>query len=157
MTSLPGEERFRLALVWLKPIEGGWWPGGRRDPNPTMRGITQRTYDAFRQRQGLPVQSVRGIADAEHDQIYRAEYWVAGRCSTMAWPLALVHFDACVNHGVGNARKLLKRLPEQTPAAYITLRRAFYHSILERHPDWEPNRAGWAKRMDKLTRLLEKL
>jgi lysozyme family protein len=35
-------------------------PGGR-----TNQGITQRVYDAWRRRQGLPAQDVESIADAE--------------------------------------------------------------------------------------------
>lgn len=149
------EPRFGIALRWLDPIEGGWWPGGARDPNPTMRGITQRTYDAYRQQQGLPLQSVRLLSDAEHEAIYYANYWRLGGCPVVPWPLALVHFDACVNHGVGNARKLLRRC--NTVEGYLTLRDALYNSIVARHPAQQPNLAGWKRRLARLRAFTETL
>lgn len=161
MTSpIPGEERFRFALRWLGPIEGGWWPGGPRDPNPTMRGVTQRVYDVFRTARGLPTQSVRHLSNDEHDAIYREEYWLAGGCPTLPWPLGLVHFDACVNHGVGRARKLLAKLAASgppTPGRYIALRRAFYRAIVDRNPNQAPNAPGWERRMVRLASLTERL
>lgn len=158
--TMTDEEAFRAALVWLRPIEGGWWSGGRSDPNPTMKGITQKTYNAFRRKKGLPLQSVRLVVDEEHNEIYRTGYWLAAGCHLLPAPLALVHFDAAVNHGVRNAARLKARIngsAEDPAQDYIRVRRAFYEAIIARNPDLEPNRLGWKRRMDKLARAAAKL
>lgn len=140
---------FFRALGWLWPIEGGWWPGGPSDPNPTMFGITKRTYDAARARYGWYPKRIQDITKAEATTIYWVDYWTAGRCGGLGWPLALVHFDACVNHGVGNANKLLRRA-NGSWIDYIAARRAFYADIIAANPDLAPNARGWENRMKKL-------
>lgn len=87
-------------------VEGGWYDGsGAHDPNPTNQGITQRTYDAFRRGAGQRRRSVRLITAEERDSIYRILYWTKGRCEEISQKsenLAIVHFDSCVNMGVGS-------------------------------------------------------
>lgn len=141
---------FYRALGWLWPIEGGWWPGKKKsDPNPTMYGITATTFKAARKRYGWFPKPVRWITKAEATVIYWIEYWLAGGCDKMPWPMSLVHFDACVNHGVGNARKLLLRANGSWDG-YIAARRKFYAAIIEANPDMAPNERGWENRMRKL-------
>jgi hypothetical protein len=43
------------------------------------------------------------------NDIYLHDYWLAGRCDRMPWPVSLAHFDACVNTGVTQAAKFLQR------------------------------------------------
>lgn len=144
-------DRFLEAMQWLWPIEGGWWPGKRAsDPNPTMYGVTQDTYNGWRSSQRRPRQSVRLITREEATEIYRQNYWLGARCQII-WeaPTALVHFDAAVNHGVGNARKLLLRA-NRTWRGYIAARRAFYAAIIANNPKMKPNEKGWENRMKRL-------
>lgn len=46
--------------------------------------------------------------------IYRTRYWEPARCPTLPPALALFHFDAAVNHGVGTA---IRALQEALPVA----------------------------------------
>ena len=140
---------FLRALSWLWPVEGGWWPGGKSDPNPTMYGITARTFAAAQKRYGWYPKPVREITKAEATTIYWIEYWTAGRCGAHKWPLSLVHFDACVNHGVGNAARLLRRA-NGSWVDYIAARRKFYSDIIAANPDLAPNAKGWENRMKRL-------
>lgn len=141
---------FYRALEWLWPIEGGWWAGtAKSDPNPTMYGITARTFADAQRRYNWYPKPVREITKAEATVIYWLEYWMAGGCHKLAWPLALVHFDACVNHGVGNAARLLRRA-NGSWVDYIAARISFYKAIIEANPDLAPNARGWANRMTKL-------
>lgn len=104
------EGTFQEAIVLTLGNEGGWYDGSQlSDPNPTMYGVTQNTYDAFREKRGLPTQSVQYIEQAEVFNIY-SDYWT-GTCDAVAktHPLtALCLFDMAINAGVLTARRLLQ-------------------------------------------------
>lgn len=89
-----------------KDVEAGWYAGDNpRDPNPTLDGVTQRTYDAYRRGQGMPKRTVQKMDHVERDSIYRILYWTKGKCepiSLKSETMAIIHFDACVNHGVAS-------------------------------------------------------
>lgn len=100
---------FREALRFTLQFEGGKVndphdPGGR-----TNKGITQRTYDRWRLRQGQKAQSVYHITDEEVEAIYRRDYWTLAGCEGLALPLACVLFDSAVNYGPGAAKTFLDR------------------------------------------------
>lgn len=148
--------RFRMALDWLWPIEGGWYAGNEaRDPNPTNFGIIQSVYDAWRDFLRQPRQSVRKITRDEAAEIYWHWYWLKAGCQGLTWPLALVHFDAAVNHGTGNAAKLIRRANGDW-RQYIAARRDFYAAIIRHNPAMKPNERGWARRMNLLEEFCRK-
>ena len=99
---------FDYAMKFVLKAEGGWYDGkGAHDPNPTNYGITQRTYDSYRRalRPAEPKRSVKLISADEVFSIYRILYWTKGKCDKLAErseTLAIIHFDACVNHGVAS-------------------------------------------------------
>lgn len=147
--------RFHLALQWLWPVEGGWYDGSDpRDRHPTNFGITQATYDDWRDFLRLPRQGVRAITKAEASEIYWHWYWLRPGCHHLTWPLALVHFDAAVNHGTGHAVRLLGRAQGDW-RSYIAARRAFYAEIIRKNPAMKANERGWENRMRKLERYCE--
>lgn len=90
---------FERALRLVLRAEGGYAANPDDPGGETNRGITHRTYDAWRAACGLPAQSVKEITDDEVASIYRTRFWDRGRCGDLPWPLSLIHFDACVNHG----------------------------------------------------------
>jgi hypothetical protein len=114
-----------------------------------MYGVTERTFQAARKKYGWDPKPVKEITREEATVIYWLEFWLASGAHLLAWPLALVHFDAAVNHGVGNARKLRTRA-NGTPIGYIEVRRAFYAAIIANNPDMAPNKNGWENRMKRL-------
>jgi lysozyme family protein len=97
---------FDRGLVWVLKAEGGYYDGaGKHDPNPTNYGITQRTYDRWRRMEGATTRPVKQITAGEVASIYRVAYWTKGKCDRLAEKsetLAIIHFDACVNHGVAS-------------------------------------------------------
>lgn len=103
---------FDEALAFTLSHEGGWYDGtGAHDPNPTMKGVTQKTYDAWRKRQGYPPASVRHITNAELRDIYFAGYW-RGTPSALeeTFPICSVAlFDHAVNAGPKMATVVLQR------------------------------------------------
>jgi Putative secretion activating protein len=99
---------FSEAMTLTLGHEGGWYDGSDpRDPNPTMWGIIQKTYDAFRTSLGLPTQTVRNITLDERDTIYR-RYWT-GVCEPLPRLLALLMFDMSINAGPQTARIIVQR------------------------------------------------
>ncbi len=81
-------------------------PGG-----PTMKGVIQREYDAWRKKQGKSPRPVRQIEDSELQEIYRNQYWDAMGCDDLDIGLDLCAFDAAVNSGVSRAKEWLAALP----------------------------------------------
>ncbi len=79
-------------------------PGGA-----TESGLTQRSYDAWRRKQGLPIRSVRVVTDDELQAIYRSEYWTQVRGDELYPGLDLVLFDTAVNEGAVQATRDLQR------------------------------------------------
>ncbi len=100
---------FQRALAFVLKAEGGYTNHPADRGGPTNKGILQREYDQYRRRKGLPTADVRDILNAEVEDIYLHDYWFAGRCDRMPWPVSLAHFDACVNTGVTQAAKFLQR------------------------------------------------
>ena len=80
------------------------------DPHPTLNGVTQRAYEAFRGDSG---HSVMAMTPAEQETIYYRNYWLAssaGKLAAMDKPnLALCHFVTAVNTGLKPAAKMLQR------------------------------------------------
>lgn len=103
---MPG---FVEALPIVLKYEGGFVNDPADPGGATNKGVTQAAYDRWRAAEGRPRRDVREIGDNEVAAIYERDYWLAGHCDVLAWPLSLIHFDACVNAGLKQATKLLQR------------------------------------------------
>lgn len=91
--------RFSECLTETLKWEGGW-SNHKDDPGgPTMRGVIQRVYDAWRKRNGLPKRSVRNIEEHELQAIYRENYWQLVRGDELPVGVDLCVFDYGVNSG----------------------------------------------------------
>lgn len=165
--------RFSTLLPTILRHEGGFVdhpadPGGR-----TNQGITQRTYDAYRSAKGRSTQSVRHMADAERDDIYRTRYWGPIGGDRLPPPLDLVLFDSAVLFGPGRAIEWLQRALGVTPDRSIgpmtwraleradpallaqhvlSLRRAYHRHRVALVPSSRVFLKGWMNRVDELER-----
>ncbi|RMF00177.1 MAG: hypothetical protein D6773_11885 [Alphaproteobacteria bacterium] len=103
-------ENFKAALKLVLAHEGGFSNHPHDPGGATMRGITQRVYDAYRKRHGKKTRSVREISDAEISAIYRHQYWE--RIAGDALPSGVDYcvFDAAVNSGAGRAARWLQAI-----------------------------------------------
>lgn len=140
---------FERAMRFVARWEGGLVdhpsdPGGR-----TNRGVTQKTYDAWRDRRHLPHRDVSELEDAEEHSIYSEEYWYPAGCDKLAWPLCLVHFDTAVNLGVQRARGLVAAAGGDV-GAYLTKRRAYYTTLAQVRPKLAVFLRGWLNRVEAL-------
>lgn len=90
------------------------WEGGDSD-NPkdpggaTRQGITQKTYDRYRDKIGKHRQSVFLMTEDERDAIYMVEYWTPIRGDDLPLPVALLAFDGAINQGVKRASLALQK------------------------------------------------
>ena len=99
---------FVQALPVILKAEGGYVDDPDDRGGATNKGVTQKTYDAWRIIQHEPTRTVRLISDVEVETIYHERYWVASKCDALPWPISLCQFDAAVNHGVRRAVKMLQ-------------------------------------------------
>jgi len=100
---------FQRALEVILKEEGGYVNDPDDPGGATNFGITQATYDLYIGLSGedKPVEEIKA---SEVSDIYWHNYWLAGSCDKIeSYPIALLHFDGCVNIGVKRAGKLLQR------------------------------------------------
>ena len=96
-------DRFSRALPLILAHEGGYVDHPKDPGGATNQGITQRTYDEWRDYLGADRKGVRGISPDEVSQIYRARYWDAVKGDHLPDGLAYCVFDAAVNSGPARA------------------------------------------------------
>ena len=169
--SSDGIELFEAALAHVLKMEGEWSDDPYDPGGPTNRGITLAVYAAAKnvtltdQNRSALVAELKQIDPAFVTEIYRTRYWAPSRAADMPPALALMHFDAAVNHGVGNAARMLQEAAQvlidgesgpQTMAAilaipvsemverYAEIRRVRYRSLGH---FWRFGR-GWLRRVD---------
>lgn len=136
------KDNFEPCLAETLKWEGGYSnhpddPGG-----PTMRGVIQREYDAWRVKNGKPKRPVRQIEEDELQAIYRREYWDEMGCDNLAAGVDLCAFDGAVNSGVGRARGWLA---DGAGVDTICDRRLAFLQRLGRL--WRVFGAGWSRRV----------
>lgn len=167
-----------LALKFTLQEEGGYVNNPHDSGGATNHGITQATYDSYRDSMKLPRQSVSLITDAEVRTIYDEMYWQPAKCPQLHSPLDVCHFDWTVNHGVPGAIKTLQAAlgveadgvwgpqsasalaisdPVETVQVYNQLRRAWYRNRVEQKPDQAVFLKGWLARVDRLDAYCETL
>lgn len=162
---------FDQALKFVLRWEGGFVdhpadPGGR-----TNRGVTQKVYDDWRSRKGLPWRDVKLLEEAELCSIYNGNYWLPPRCDLLLTPLDLVQFDTAVNMGVGRAVRFLQasagcgvdgdfgpgtqHAVAQCDAGtmlsdYCQRREAYYRRLIQKNPKLGVFLKGWLNRLNAL-------
>ena len=104
------KDNFPQALRLVLADEGGVSNHPADRGGLTNKGITQATYDAWRELHGRPSRSVRAIEHAAVDAIYREQF--ANKILFDKLPLGLDYalFDFAVNSGVSRAVRFLQHL-----------------------------------------------
>jgi uncharacterized protein (TIGR02594 family) len=162
---------FQIALAHVLEMEGGFSDDPYDPGGPTNRGITLEDYARWisvtidaANRSAL-VEDLKRIPDAAVEDIYRNRYWTPAACPELPPPVALMHFDAAVNHGLGGAKRMLQAIagvtvdgeigpltlaaiamssPLDLVARYASLRRERYRAL----PMFWRFGTGWLKRVD---------
>lgn len=166
------DDLFEAALAHVLAMEGGWTNDPHDPGGPTNLGITLSVFAAWKgltltdaNRQTL-MEELKRLDAAAVRPIYRERYWIPSRAGDLPAALAVMHFDAAVNHGVSGAARMLQqalgvsvdgKIGPQTLAAahgqpvaevidrYADIRRARYRSLSH---FWRFGR-GWLRRVDR--------
>lgn len=163
---------FALALSHVLEMEGRWTEDPYDPGGPTNYGITLATLAAHR---GVAVNAdtfvglkaeLRSIAATEVRAIYRARYWERCRAAELPAAVALMHFDASVNHGVGAGARMLQAVVgvaidgEIGPETLAAVQRAAVSELVANYAEarrvryrglshfWRFGR-GWLARVDR--------
>ena len=169
--SMGDDAIFLKALAHVLEMEGGYSNDPYDPGGPTNRGITLDVYASFKNEtvddasRARLIAELKRIPDATVNTIYRRRYFEPAACTVFTAPLALMHFDAAVNHGVGAAIRMLQGVagvtidgeigPETLAAIgaksladllddYAETRRTRYRAL----PHFWRFGRGWLKRVD---------
>lgn len=169
---------FDQALRFTLSEEGGYVNNPHDHGGATNHGITQNTYDTYRDTIHEGHQDVQYVTDAEVREIYELFYWEPSKCQQLHGPLDICHFDWSVNHGISGALKTLQAALGVTPdgiwgsqsasalatadsvetaQAYNTLRREWYRNRVAQKPDQAIFLQGWLARVDRLDAYMDSL
>lgn len=112
-------DRFPLCLQETLRWEGGWSNHPADPGGATMKGVTQRVYNGWRDGKALPRRNVKFIEAAEIEDVYRGSYWNAVRGGELPPGVDLVVWDAAVNSGPVRAIKWLQKVTNVTCDGHI--------------------------------------
>lgn len=168
--------QFERALGHVLAMEGGFSDDPYDPGGPTNKGITLATFAKWRSvtvdatsRKKL-ISALKQIDDVTVRGIYQARYWQPASCDQLPDAVAVMHFDAAVNHGVGTAIRVLQTAlrvaadgeigpktraalqaaqPQEIISRYAELRRKRYRAL----PHFWRFGRGWLSRVDATEKL----
>lgn len=171
---------FEAALAHVLEMEGGWTNDPHDPGGPTNLGITLAVFAAWKgaeltnaNRDGL-ISELKALGPSDVRPIYHQRYWVPSRADELPPELALMHFDAAVNHGVGTAARMLQQAlgvaadGEIGPATLGAVRSKPVDEIVRNYADirreryrslshfWRFGR-GWLRRVDRTVAAAERV
>lgn len=147
---------FNDGLQQILKWEGGFVNHPSDPGGATNQGIIQKTYNSYRDRVGLPIQSVEYISQNEVNTIYYEDFWLGTGSDKLTSKLAIVHFDASVNHGPGNSSWMLPQAEQgggndsTIASRYLNIREQFYYDIVASNPSQNVFLKGWLNRINDL-------
>ena len=100
------DQAFERCLPHLLKNEGGNDDDPRDHGGRTSRGVTQREYDKWRVKKGLPQLDVWKAPQQDIHDIYYEGYWLP-RCPHLHPGVDMVYFSMAVNAGPGRAEEIL--------------------------------------------------
>ena len=159
------KSNFVKSLNLVLKHEGGYSNHPRDPGGATMRGVTQRVYDAYRRHRGDAQRPVRVIEEQELQDIYKIQYWDAVRADELPTGLDYAMFDYAVNSGPNRAIKDLQRVlkarvdghigqvllddvEEHNPVDLIEGLCSRRLAFLKRLRTWSTFGKGWSRRVN---------
>ena len=91
---------FNTAFDRLIGNEGGYVNDPHDPGGETNWGISKRSY---------PTVDIRNLTKYQAKDIYKRDFWDAGKMERFHGAVAFQVFDIAVNHGIGNAIRMLQR------------------------------------------------
>ncbi len=150
------DKDFNKILEYLYPQEGGYSNRKADLGGPTKLGVTQTTYDWYNKRNKIPTQNVKNITKGEATKIYYDYFWKeSGASSIKDKGMALMYFDAAVNHGPYYAKKYYKE-SNGNYNKFVELRKQHYERMKNNIPQQKENYNGWINRLNNIDKYIEK-
>lgn len=150
-------DNFKTALDFVLRWEGGYVNHPNDPGGETNKGVIKTTYDAYRKRKGLSLQSVKNITDAEVYDIYKNQYWIGAGCDKITdAKLAISVMDFAVNAGVSRAKKYLA-ISGNDVMKFNQNRIGYYKKIVTVNTKLGVFLKGWIRRVDDLSKYISKL
>lgn len=145
---------FPPSLKEVLKHEGGYVNHPKDPGGATNKGITQKTYDAYRKSKGQPARTVKEITDAEVSDCYRRDYWNVISLDGRESGVDLCLFDLSVNSGPGKAKQLDQATASVAPPydkvkAVCAKRMAFLRSL----GTFQTFGKGWTRRVTEVEAL----
>lgn len=165
-------ELFLRCMKVILKNEGGYSNHPNDPGGCTYKGITQRVYDNYRIRKGLPTQSVTLMTDEELYDIYFLDYWEPMKLDGIEEDgLVLQLFDFGVNAGINTSIRLIQRIVgveddgkmgpitkkaineydekcgESLYCRFMSRRKTAYMNLVAKKPKLEVFLNGWIKRI----------
>ncbi len=146
-----GDDNFKKAMVRMFNREKEYNNSKYDLGGETNLGITIGTLNDYkRKHQDFENVDIKNITKDQAMRIYYDEYWKkSGADKIKDKDLAYVHFDATVNHGLGNSRRFLKESGGDFDK-YIEIRKKYYNDIVKNKPEQERHIRGWLNRLDEI-------
>lgn len=157
---------LEISLEHLFGLEGGYVNDPNDQGGETKYGISKKAY---------PKLNIKNLTIEQASAIYKQDYWDVCKCDDMDAQIAVVVFDAAVNHGARRAAMFLQHLVnskidgvigKNTLASlhrhsnsvsdlviqYLGIRAQFYHDIVRGDSRQAKFLKGWFIRLFKLQR-----
>jgi len=148
------DKNFEKGLKFVLAREGGYSNHPNDSGGETNKGVTHKTYDAYRKSQNLPTRSVKDITDKEVKDIYYNNYYKASGADKIGDPkLATVVLDTAVNMGVSRAKTMLNKSNGNVDK-YLALRQEKYKEFVQAKPSQKVFLKGWQNRVADLDKYI---
>ena len=146
-----GDDNFKKAMVRMFNREKEYNNSKYDLGGETNLGITIGTLNDYKRKHpDFKDVDIKKITKDQDSRIYYDEYWKkSGADKIKDKDLAYIHFDATVNHGLGNSRRFLKESGENFDK-YIEIRKKYYNDIVKNKPEQERHIKGWMNRLNEI-------
>lgn len=157
---------FDKVLAFTLTWEGGYVNDPADPGGETKYGISKKAY---------PSLNIANLTKEQAAEIYKRDYWDRGKCDKLPYPANIVHFDCCVNVGLGQSAKILQRAagidddgiigpntlqaanndnPQFLALSAITERDLYYEDLVNRRPALLKYINGWKNRTEALRAII---
>lgn len=145
------DKNFNKILELLFGIEGGYSDNTNDKGGKTNYGITQNTFNSWRDMNKLPRSDVKtNLTKEEARNIYYNMYWKESGADKYADPRdAMILFDMAVNSGPQNAKRLFNKSGENF-YAMLDNRKQYYDDIIKYDISQMEFKEGWDNRLKML-------
>lgn len=136
----PRSDNFDNSVNFVMDIEGGYVAddAGKGETNMGVNKTANPDVD------------IKNLTPEYAKEVYKKRYWSAIEADKMKPEMALVAFDAAVNHGVGKAKSLI-HAAQGDPQKLLRLREMEYARLVKSNPQKYAQYAqGWIDRLKKL-------